>query len=637
LHDDPAVVGAVFVGDDARRFTPVVRSLREATDAQVVLGGPSARAFSIESDSEVLPSGSIGGFIQDVFDRWKCHVLLVGEPILAPRGLLDWAQPAMDADPRVATVSFLSNAAGLASFPHRGAPLAGAISGHDAETLTQCLRSRLPVVDPVPIPVASGAIALVSAWVLGAVHDLMDSPGETVEAFLAELSLQGRRRGFIDLLDTMTFVQHAGDLARPDERGSLAGDERDWVFRRHPFARALIENEAQTTDSPFANAHSVSRAKVLGLRVLLDGSCLGPTEMGTQVGLVALTAALAARDDVSDVRLAVPGQVPSYAAHLLSLPKVSMKVASPGADLVDFGSFDVAYRSFQPDAAFSVRNFRSVAKRVVVGILDLIAYQIGAYHTSGEDWLHYRETIREVVRLVDGITTISDDVRSTVGTEQLPIDASRVFAIPYGTQHLTGLEALRMPTAFPESVVASRFLLCLGTNYTHKNRDLAIRTHRELLSRGHRLGLVLVGASVPAGSSRVAEAEAMAPDPSNVVFLPDVSSEERNWLLSHASAVLYPTSAEGFGLVPYEAAWFGTPTVFVPFGPLREIGGSLPVEASDWRPESLADAAERLLADPDVARRHVESLVESSERFTWAAHAAALVDAFRAILLIPNR
>ena len=87
---------------------------------------------------------------------------------------------------------------------------------------------------------------------------------------------------------------------------------------------------------------------------------------------------------------------------------------------------------------------------------------------------------------------------------------------------------------------------------------------------------MLAGVAVAEGSSRVLEAIELR-DASGVVTLPDVTSEERNWLLRHASICLYPTSNEGFGLVPFEAARFGTPTVFTRVGPLAEVLDGVPV------------------------------------------------------------
>ena len=136
------------------------------------------------------------------------------------------------------------------------------------------------------------------------------------------------------------------------------------------------------------------------------------------------------------------------------------------------------------------------------------------------------------------------------------------------------------------------------------------------------------------GSSRELEAEARAGD-QRVVVLPDVSSGERNWLLRHAAVVLYPTSGEGFGLVPFEAARFGTPTAFVSFGPLAELAGELPVQAEDWSPAALAGAAAHLLADPDLARAQVEATLAAGDRYTWDRTAAVLAEAYRGLLARP--
>src|SRR5207248_7632279 len=111
--------------------------------------------------------------------------------------------------------------------------------------------------------------------------------------------------------------------------------------------------------------------------------------------------------------------------------------------------------------------------------------------------------------------------------------------------------------------------------------------------------------------------------------------QERNWLLRHASLVIYPTSAEGFGLIPFEAARFGTPSVYVSFGPLAEIGGDQPVTARNWSAGSLADAAEHLLSDPALEARQVQACLATGSAFTWSRAAGELAAAYRALLARP--
>jgi glycosyltransferase involved in cell wall biosynthesis len=122
-----------------------------------------------------------------------------------------------------------------------------------------------------------------------------------------------------------------------------------------------------------------------------------------------------------------------------------------------------------------------------------------------------------------------------------------------------------------------------------------------------------------------------------VFLLPDLPSSERNWLVRHADLVLYPSSAEGFGLVPYEAARFGTPTLFTRFGPLQELMPDIPVAADDWSPDSLADAADALLSDPAQARAQVESCLAAGTKYTWAATAERLADLYRLVMSLTPR
>ena len=118
-------------------------------------------------------------------------------------------------------------------------------------------------------------------------------------------------------------------------------------------------------------------------------------------------------------------------------------------------------------------------------------------------------------------------------------------------------------------------------------------------------------------------------------MLGHVSAEERNWLLRHAAVVLYPSSAEGFGLVPYEAARFGTPTVLVPVGPLADLGGRLPVVAADWSQTELADATAALLSQPGLAAEQVRAVIAAGSAQTWDAAATTLVSVYHRLLARP--
>ena len=237
-------------------------------------------------------------------------------------------------------------------------------------------------------------------------------------------------------------------------------------------------------------------------------------------------------------------------------------------------------------------------------IQDLIYYEVGAYHDSPQAWERVRASVRQAVRDVDGVVVDRPRRRGadppTSGCRSRP---TALFVVENGTDHLSGDESASVPPgAVPGGRLAEPFLLVLGTNYGHKNRAPRHRRPSDLLREqdvsapGHGRRR-----RSPAGSTRVAESRVALRSDTPAHVLPDVTSQERNWLLRHASLVLYPTSAEGFGLVPYEAARFGTPTVHVSFGPLAEVlTGSARRRRRLGPRTSWPTPAGALLDDPDL-------------------------------------
>ncbi len=556
-------------------------------------------------------------------------LLIVTSPVAVPAALLERSLAWMRDDPRIATVSFLCNAAGYLSFPHRNTPIPMGIAGHDETTVTRLLRSLEPDDGPVPIAMPSGPAILINRAVLSMVGGFDPALDATPRESLAQLALRASRRGFQHRLDANTYLTAQWFEGFPFVD---AVEDPGARHRLHEFDSsfpALYDQQRDAHTAPLAIAMDVARSKVAGLRILIDGSCLGPMEMGTQVQTLELIRALCRRPDIWSLTLAVPhGRLPAYANDLLRDAKIRIVDAHAleftGAEMVD-----ILHRPFQPDRPIPWTRWRSLAKRVVVTLQDLIAYRIGAYHATGDAWLAYRHNIGEACAKADAVVAISDDTRISIVEERFDISREQIYTVKNGSNHLDETALEETPQELVEKgMVAATFLLVLGATYAHKNRDLAIRVWQELRRRGHNVALVMAGANVPKGSSRADEAMARRSGDDMLVTLPDVSSGVRTWLLRHASVVLYPTSAEGFGLVPFEAAAMGTPTAHVNFGPLRELIDNADVPR-EWSVGALADFTQQLLTDPSAARENISAILRSGKTLTWDDTAASLVDAYR--------
>ena len=573
--------------------------------------------------------------------RGRQHIVVVTEPVAVPPGLLDRALGALDADLRLASVSFLSNDAGYLSFPERNRPAMHQVDDLDERSITQRLRTLGPEGPLAAVPVPAGSVVVLSKYALSACSRFRAYPagGPGAEALtLAAWGLEAQQRGFLNAVDTNAYVSRLYDLLPPYADRLSGGPSRHWLFQSFPMFPAMYDDQRFAPESPVAIGHRLARVKVQGLRLGVDGTCLGPKEMGTQVQTLSLVAALCERSDVRRVVVALPGPVPAYARETLAHAKVDIALDRT-AEFAGAGDLDLLHRPFQPDRPLPFEAWRKRFPRTVLTLQDVIAYQVGAYHADVDEWIRQRECVRYAAAQADGLVVISEDIRRQLAFEALPAEGDRTFVIPNGTDHLRGDEDVAAPVALARAgFVAGSFLLVLGANYAHKNRDLAIRAWRRLRSTSHpELALVLVGAYVPFGSSRLQETRALADGEDDVFVLADVTSAERNWLLRHASALLYPTSAEGFGLVPFEAARFDTPAIEVSFGPLAEVTPDLPNSAADWSPEALADATAAVLDDPALARASVDAVLESGAGHTWRRTAAGLVEAYRSVLARPPR
>ncbi len=609
-----AVVAVVAVDHTAALVAGTVASLRRGhPELEILLAGDPADAPA--TGGAAWAGASVASVANRAWEQRRCHVFLVEAGAELPDRVLDQALAIADADPRTATVSFFSDDAGFLTFPRSRAGVDAPIPDLDPDEITRTLRSG-DVPLPSPIPFAAGGAVLVSSAGLSAIGPLKDLDGpDAVTRSLLDFSLRGRKRGFVALLDPTTFCRRRSGGGPPHEAGEPA---------------ATLMAEYESAGSPLSTVHAAARARVWGLHVLIDAARLTPQEMGTQVATVALIRALARRDDVARVAVPLSRALPDYAISLLDEPKVDARVTAE-RNFSDFGRVDIAHRPFQPDSPHDMDACAAVADRTAITVLDLIAYHAVSYQLAPADWSTYRGWLRQSMARSDGVIVPSRDVRHQVLLERLPVDPDRLMVAELGTDHLRGDEPEAAPAGM--HLEGRGFIAVLGADYTHKNRDLAVRAHQELCRRGFALSLVMAGTGVH-GSSRADEADARAPG-QEVISLPEVSSEERNWMLRHAALVLYPTSGEGFGLVPFEAARFGTPSAFVPFGPLGELVGAPPVLARDWSATSLADAADRLLADPELARAQVEATLAAGDRLTWDATAAKLVGIYHSLLERP--
>ena len=165
------------------------------------------------------------------------------------------------------------------------------------------------------------------------------------------------------------------------------------------------------------------------------------------------------------------------------------------------------------------------------------------------------------------------------------------------------------------------FLLVIGNAYLHKNRIHALQLLTSLRRNEQWTGtLVLAGGHPPFGGSAAVERRYLEADPSEAEYVLDlgsVSASLKAWLYRHASMVLYPTLSEGFGLVPFEAAAFGTPVAYSRRSALAEFLPETGALLEGWNADETSARIADVLANPQRGQDIVEAIRKAGRNLTW--------------------
>jgi glycosyltransferase involved in cell wall biosynthesis len=192
--------------------------------------------------------------------------------------------------------------------------------------------------------------------------------------------------------------------------------------------------------------------------------------------------------------------------------------------------------------------------------------------------------------------------------ELLGLDLRRIRVIHHGIDH---------GRFSPGDEPREPFLLYPARPWPHKNHARLYEAFTLLRRERPELRLVLTGGGHD------------GPLPDAVESRGNVSLDELVSLYRRASALVFPSLYEGFGLPPLEGMACGCPVACSAAASLPEVCGDAARYFDPQRPEEIAAAVEDVLADP--AAWSARS-IERASGFTWERCAAAHEDVYRELL-----
>lgn len=173
-----------------------------------------------------------------------------------------------------------------------------------------------------------------------------------------------------------------------------------------------------------------------------------------------------------------------------------------------------------------------------------------------------------------------------------------------------------------------KFLLNIGVLYPKKNQ-LALLDMLALTD----LELVLITASVKADYAKtLTEKAAALHHTERIHILETVTEKEKHFLLKKCAGYVHPSLAEGFGIPPLEAMYYGKPVFLSTATSLPETGGKEAYYFPTFDPVGMADIVEKGLQESFGNTEKAEKRKAHALRFSAESMAKKYMQLYQDLL-----
>lgn len=534
----------------------------------------------------------------------------------------------------VATVSVFTNNGTILSLPHRNSPTPEIVGGWSVDEAATRIASVSERVRPV-VPTAVGHCFLIKRRAINLIggFDPVFGTGYGEEVDFSQRCI---RAGMRHVVADDVFVFHKGSSSFTNEARPQQIANEGIVNSRYPWYVGMVQRAASDAFSALATAINRASLQLRSPSIAFDGHCFASSWTGTQQMTSELIKSVAGQrpNQVFTVIFSAYAS-PEIIDRVISAPNLRAETVQDITEDHVF-RFDLMVRSYQVNSTEELRWMKRIANRTIVAHLDFIAFSNPNYFDCEHSWLSHRELTKLVHGSVDGIAWISEYVKGDA--LRAGIRSPKAQTIIYnGTNSPTPNLPLERPAALMRS---PGFLISvIGVSYNHKNRVFALRVLQRIRSLGTDCHLVLAGPKPQFGSSIDDEERFLFEHPElrpHVTVLAALSDAELAWIYSESDLVLYPTVSEGFGLVPFEAARAGTPTLSSRMGSLDEVLPEGIPTIDSYDVDIVASQVTTILADPALSHSIVDALCERGDHFTWNRSGSLMVDLMDRVLVGPR-
>lgn len=372
------------------------------------------------------------------------------------------------------------------------------------------------------------------------------------------------------------------------------------------------------------------------MHIGIDAHAIGAQQGGNETYIRNLIRALAALDAdnrytiyLANAQAAAEWQSGFVAQH----PNFSVRLLPPPTPLVRVPVFLTYELRRRPVDVLHVQyTAPPFCPAPVVATIHDLAFEHLPETFTRRGSLQLKLTVRRTARRAARIATVSeysrqDLLRTYRLAPEKVVTTYNGIEPHFTTQTRAADEAAQVRQRFG---IAREFLLAVGSLQPRKNLERLIRTYARLRREQPDFApqLVIVGRKLWLAESIFAEVSRQ-PWASDVILTGYVSDDDLPALYRTASAFVYPSLFEGFGLPPLEAMACGTPVITSNISSLPEVAGSAALLIDPLNEQELAAALQRILNDQPLRARLRAEGVRQAAKFTWRDAAEKTLQLYR--------